>query len=242
MIGYPLDSHVTYLPDGTPVYDRAITSAPYRKLIKSLFSDGILPNPSTNMQVTAATGLAVNVFAGFALCNGCQKLQETNVVLSEFKAADTTYNRIDTVVLRLDDNDDVRECELHVVTGIPASKPIAPELTQTNSIWEIGLANVLIKANSTQISNANITDTRYDSTRCGIISSISEFDTTTLYQQIQADLAEFKNINEADFTIWFEGIKAQLSTDQAGHLQNQINEFREATDEEIDSIFWRYST
>ena len=193
MIGYPLDSHVTFKTDGTPVFDRAISSAPYRKLIKSLFSDGVLPNPSTNLQVSAGTGMKVNLYAGFAICNGCQKLQESNTTL-DIATASAVNDRIDTVVLRLNDNDDVRECEFYVLAGEAATTPVRPALTQTDSIWEIGLADILVKANSTQISNANITDTRYETARCGIISSISEFDTTTLYQQIQADLSEFQTV------------------------------------------------
>lgn len=221
MIGYPLDSHVTYKADGTPVWDRAISSAPYRKLIKNLFSDGVLPNPSTNLQVSESEGMQINLSAGFAICNGCQKLQEADVVLN-IPIASVVYDRIDTVVLRLNDNDDVRECEFYVVSGVPAESPIRPKLTRTDSIWELGFADILVKANSTQISNANITDTRYDTERCGIISSISKFDTTTLYQQIQSDLAEFKDIAQADILNWYNFMKEQLSEDAAGHLQNQI--------------------
>ena len=221
MIGYPLDSHVTYKADGTPVFDRAISSAPLRKLTKKLFSDGVLPNPSTNMQVTAVSGTKVKVLTGFALCNGCLKLQETDIEIT-LPTADASLDRIDTVVLRLDDNDDVRACELYVVSGTAASTPQAPALTQTDSIWELGLANIYRKANSTEVTNANITDTRYDSSRCGIISSISEFDTTTLYQQIEADLHEFKTVNEADFVAWFETLKDVLSGDVAGELYNLI--------------------
>ena len=226
MIGYPLDSHVTFKTDGTPVFDRAISSAPYRKLIKSLFSDGVLPNPSTNLQVSAGTGMKVNLYAGFAICNGCQKLQESNTTL-DIATASAVNDRIDTVVLRLNDNDDVRECEFYVLTGTPAVAPVRPALTQTDSIWEIGLADVLVKANSTQISNANITDTRYETARCGIISSISEFDTTTLYQQIQSDLQEFKEVNQANFIAWVESLKSKLDEDVAANLQLQIDEINE---------------
>lgn len=228
-IGYPLDSHVTYKTDGTPVWDRAISSAPYRKLIKSLFSDGVLPNPSTNLQVSAGTGMKVNLYAGFAICNGCQKLQETNMSL-DIATASAVNDRIDTVILRLNDNDDVRECEFYVLTGTPAVAPVRPALTQTDSIWEIGLADVLVKANSTQISNANITDTRYETARCGIISSISEFDTTTLYQQVQADLQEFRDINQAEFIAWVDSLENKLSGDVAGNLQLQINELNDFVD------------
>ena len=229
MIGYPLDSHVTYKTDGTPVWDRAISSAPYRKLIKSLFSDGVLPNPSTNLQVSAGTGMKVNLYAGFAICNGCQKLQETNMSL-DIATASAVNDRIDTVILRLNDNDDVRECEFYVLTGTPAVAPVRPALTQTDSIWEIGLADILVKANSTQISNANITDTRYETARCGVISSISEFDTTTLYQQVQADLQEFRDINQAEFIAWVDSLENKLSGDVAGNLQLQIDELNDFVD------------
>lgn len=45
MIGFPFDSHVTFESDGTPVYDRAITSAPLRKLIGKIMTDGVLAEP-----------------------------------------------------------------------------------------------------------------------------------------------------------------------------------------------------
>ncbi|MBQ9990197.1 MAG: hypothetical protein IJP31_04555 [Lachnospiraceae bacterium] len=221
MIGYPLDSRVTYDKDGIPVYDRAITSAPLRKLTKSLFSDGVLPNPSTNLQVMA-NGEKVTIKAGFALCDGCQKLQEEDKEI-DLPASDTVNSRIDTVVLRLNNNEEVRECEFYIITGEAAASPVRPTLTQTESIWEIGLADLKRKANSTEITNADITDTRYETERCGIISSISQFDTTTLYQQVQSDLEQFQNVSQAEFTEWFETIKNTLSSDIAGSLQNQIN-------------------
>ena len=221
MIGFPFDSHVTFESDGTPVYDRAITSAPLRKLIAKLLTDGILPNPSTNLQVEAGSGMNVVVNPGFAICAGGLKLEENQLTLA-IQAADSNYDRIDTVVLRWNDNDSERICDLYIVEGIPAVSPLRPELTRTESIWELGLADLFINKNSSAISNQRITDTRYESARCGIISAISEFDTTTLYQQVQADLAGFKASEQADFITWFNDIKGQLSEDAAGNLQKQI--------------------
>lgn len=221
MIGFPFDSHVTFESDGTPVYDRAITSEPLRKLIAKLLTDGILPNPSTNLQVEAGSGMNVVVNPGFAICAGGLKLEENQRTLA-IQAADSNYDRIDTVVLRWNDNDSERICDLYIVEGIPAASPLRPELTRTESIWELGLADLFINKNSSAISNQRITDTRYESARCGIISAISEFDTTTLYQQVQADLAGFKASEQADFITWFNDIKGQLSEDAAGNLQKQI--------------------
>lgn len=236
MTGFPIDSHVTYDADGTPIYDRAVSSAPLRKLIKELFSDGVMPNPSTNMQVTA-DGKYVVVNPGFAICNGCLKLAEEQTQLT-IQPPDTSYARIDTVVLRLDDNDAVRSCEFAVLKGTPSANPVRCALTRNASVWEIGLADIRIPAGASGITNANVIDTRYESKRCGVISSISEFDTTTLYQQIKADLAEFKAEEQVSFTEfkeeeqaafvrWFENIKNQLSADAAGNLQNQINGMKE---------------
>lgn len=221
MIGFPFDSHVTFESDGTPVYDRAITSAPLRKLIAKLLTDGVLPNPSTNLQVEEGNGMNVVVNPGFAICAGGLKLEENQRTLA-IQAADSNYDRIDTVVLRWNDNDSERICDLYIVEGIPAASPLRPKLTRTESIWELGLADLFVNKNSSAISNQRITDTRYETARCGIISAISEFDTTTLYQQVQADLAGFKASEQADFITWFNDIKGQLSEDAAGNLQKQI--------------------
>ena len=225
MIGYPLDSHVTYEPDGTPVYDRGISSAPLRTLIRKLFSDGIMPNPSTNMQVVATTGMTVAVQPGFAICNGCMKLNEDIEELT-LDAGDNTLHRYDAIVLRLDDNDNVRTCELAIKKGTLASDPLPPELRRDDVIWEICLAIIYVPAHSSVISNGNIEDTRLDTERCGYISSISEFDTTTLYQQIQSDLADFRTNEQAQFLAWFKELKDELDENQAAHLQAEIMDLR----------------
>ena len=165
--------------------------------------------------------MSVKINPGFAICNGCLKLEENARTLSIAKA-DSDYSRIDTVVLRLDNNVSERNCEFYVVAGTPAASPVQPVLTRNETVWELGLANLLIRKGTTKLGNSYITDTRLDSERCGVISSISEFDTSALYQQIQADLAEFQENEQAEFAVWFEEIKNQLSGDAAGNLQVQI--------------------
>lgn len=222
MIGYPFDSQVTFDSNGTPVYDRAISSVPLKQLIKKLFSTGILPNPSTNLQVQAGTGMNVVVNPGFAVIEGGLKYEESKRTIA-VQASDTTYDRIDTVVMRWNDNPNARICDLYVVQGVPSSSPIRPELNRESSVYELGLADLFIPANSSAISNARITDTRYETERCGVVSSVSEFDSDTIYKQIQTDLAEFKAEEQVGFLAWFEQIKNQLSEDAAGNLQLQID-------------------
>ena len=236
MIGFPFDSQVNYDPEGTPIFDRAISSAPLRQLIKSVLSNGVLPNPSTNLQVQPGTGMSVVVNPGFAVIEGGMKYEESQRTLV-VQASDTTYDRIDTVVLRWNDNANARSCDFYIMQGVPASSPVRPALNREGSVYEIGLADLFIVANSSAISAARITDTRYEAERCGIISSIAEFDSDTIYKQVQADLAGFKTEEQEAFLAWFENIKDQLSEDAAGNLQAQIGTRSELeTDEKGDLV------
>ena len=233
MQSFPFDSQVSFDEiTGEPIYDRAISSQPLRKLIRDLFTTGVMPNPSTNFQVSAGTdGMTVEVEAGFAVIDG-GLVQETETRTLQVTAADNAYDRIDTVVLRWNENVDVRTADLYVVAGTPAASPVRPELQRDNSIYEIGLADVFITRNVATITNEKITDTRDESARCGVVSSVSEWDTTTIYQQVQADLAEFKSEEEADFMTWFETLENILDENTAGHLQNEIDDLQG----EIDTL------
>lgn len=229
MEAFPFDSELTFDDHDNPIYDRAVSSQPLRELIRGLFSTGVMPNPSTNLQVSAGTdGMTVQVAAGFAVVDG-GLCKEKDTRTLEVTASDNTYDRIDTVVVRWNENVDVRTADLYVVAGTPAVNPVRPTLQRNNSIYEIGLADVFITKRVATITNDKITDTRYDSARCGIVSSVSEWDTTTIYQQIQADLAGFKTNEQAGFESWFDTIRGILDSDTAGHLQNEIDNIRKHT-------------
>lgn len=223
---YPMDSILTYDDNGVPQYDRAINSAQLRTLYHELLSDGVLLNNSTNLQVVANSTMNVTVKAGLCNIQGCIKKFEEDIDVT-IESASTSYNRIDTIVARLDLNSDYRDIGIFVIKGTPASVPTRPELTRDTNVYEIALADILISANATTLSQSNISDTRLDTARCGIISAIAEFDTTELYNQIQTDLKEFQESNELDFEQWFQNMKDQLSEDAAGNLQVQLDDHTE---------------
>lgn len=210
IVAFPYDSQLT---DGK--YDRAINSATYRKLLSKYFTTGVFPNPSTQFQVYATTGLNLTVKAGSANIEGVFVQMDTDQSITIETAS--SQPRIDRVVLKHDDSQEVRAVTLEVKKGTPASNPQAQALERTSSVYEIALADVYVGASATSISQSNITDVRLDSNLCGIVSAtITSIDTTTFFEQMTDD-----------FNTWFEGIKGTLGEDTAGNLLNLINEIKE---------------
>ena len=242
MQGFPFDSQITFDESGQPNYDRAVSSQPLRKLIKELFTNGVMPNPSTNLQVEEGEdGMTVIVNPGFAVIEGGLCKEDNSRTLT-VTAADPTYDRIDTVVVRWNENIDVRTADLYIVQGIASVSPVRPALTRTESVYEIGLADVFVTHGVATITDEKITDTRMETARCGIVSSVSEWDTTTIYQQIQAELASFQSNEEAEFLTWFEHMKDQLSEDAAGHLQEEIDDINEINTFNVATTDWVANT
>ena len=96
------------------------------------------------LEVTAGTGLAVDVAAGQAMVRGHFYISTAVEELS-LATADATNDRIDTIALELDPT--ANSIVLVVVEGTPAGSPAAPTLTQTDAgVYQLPLANVLVPA------------------------------------------------------------------------------------------------
>lgn len=193
MQSYPFTSQVTYDEQGLPLYDRAVDSAFLRKVFAAYFSDGVFYNPTNALQVVAGTGMQVQVNPGICHIQGAMGIEPNLRTLSLTAAG--SQPRIDTVVARLDLSQAVRSIELYVKTGTPAARPSAPSLTRDSTIWELGLANVSVGANVGTISQSNITDTRLDTSRCGVVAqTIGNLDTEPYYTQLAAMIEDLREV------------------------------------------------
>ena len=206
MQSYPFTSQVTYDEQGLPLYDRAVDSAFLRKVFAAYFSDGVFYTPTNALQVVAGTGMQVQVNPGICHIQGAMGIEPNLRTLSLTAAG--SQPRIDTVVARLDLSQAVRSIELYVKTGTPAASPSAPSLTRDSTIWELGLANVSVGANVGTISQSNITDTRLDTSRCGMVAqTIGSLDTGPFFAQLQQAMAE----NEAEAEQLIQYLQQQIA-------------------------------
>lgn len=122
--------------------------------------------------VTANGDLTVTVSAGQAWVRPA-RFRGRSIILEQPKtvtltAADTVRSRIDRLVLRYDAA--AKKTSLTVLTGTPDSaSPTAPEITRTALVYDLCLADIRRPAGSTEVTAADITDTRADEDVCGVM-------------------------------------------------------------------------
>lgn len=198
--------------------DRKYTTDWLAKWVASFIGNGVY---NGELAVTAGDGMTVTLPAGKAWINGYYYRNDAPIVLPVANA-DGVLHRKDTIVLRWDVNE--RNITAQVLKGTFGSSPIAPVIVRDAEQYDLKIAEISIPAGTTAITQALITDTRLDTAVCGIVTGVvHQVDTTTFYNQIAADLAQFKSTQQADFEVWFDSIKDILDDSTAGNLLNMIN-------------------
>lgn len=184
--------------------DRLYSAEDMNEPYKALVSNGVFATqkgtPSDYLQVVAQSGLTVKVKAGRGIFGDKWFLSDSDISLT-LNAPNVTLSRIDSIVVRIDRSESVRNASIIVRTGVASSSPVAPEMFRDDYVTEYRLADIKVNSGATAISQSNITDMR-GSADCGWVTSlIQQVDTSTLYIQWQTAFDE-----------WFKDVKETLST------------------------------
>lgn len=198
--------------------DRKYKAEDWASYFGALIGNGVFPNPATNLQVVpGASGLTVTVHAGKAWINGYYYNNTDDLTLT-LPTSDGSKKRIDRIVVRWSLSD--RKISAAVKSGTAATNPSATVLQRDSDVYELAIADVLVGVAATSITSASITDRRYDSTLCGVVTgTVQQIDTSAFAAQVQSFLAD----SEAEFTTWLDGIQNVLDESTAGNLLNLIN-------------------
>lgn len=181
---------------------REYTAEEYSEYFRMVLTNGIY-NGGTNLQVAAGGGdMTVDVKDGYAIINGYLYKVEGGVTLT-LDNADVTYNRIDRIVLRWDIREESRFIKAMVIKGVASEHPVAPALTRSDEIYELSLAQVLIRAGSNYVAGADVTDERLNAEVCGIFNSRIQADTTEIFSQFNAWYNEKIPNFEKAFNDWY---------------------------------------
>ena len=163
--------------------DRTYNADQMSEYWKGIIGDGVVPSYNGQLQVSAGSGMSVNVASGRIYIDS--KFCDNDTVLSvPITTAHATLNRYTAVIVRLD-----RTNRLMTITtkdGTPASNPSAPAMTNSATIIEKCLAYVYVPAGVSSISSSNITDKRSDTGVCGYaggVISTASMQLTEYYQR-----------------------------------------------------------
>lgn len=222
MRSFPWDSIIIGKNEeyGYPIIDRPSSAEDLRELYKTFFSNGVFLNEEDAFQVTPGDGMNVIVAGGKCGIEGTIGYEDAPRGLA-IQASSTTADRIDTVVLKWNNNVEVRNIDLYVKTGVAQSVPVRPTLTRSESVWELGIADIFVAKNSGAISAARITDTRLQAERCGAVTPFAKVDTTGFFDQLQAQTQ-----------IAVDLAQSAIDGTTAGDLQSQID----AISQDVDNI------
>lgn len=205
--------------EGVLTPDRVYNAEDFARYFAQFISNGVYPNPSSGLQVLADGSMVVTVQPGSAYATGYSYVLTEPLQIS-INTADAAYNRKDSIVVRLDLTE--REMKIVYRPGTPASNPQAPAPTRTADIFDLQLAVVTVRSNTSTILPADVLDTRMNGNVCGIVSSVVEsVDTTELFEQYEAYLNQ-------KITEW-NATQAQQAQDWENQMDNQQGEFDELT-------------
>lgn len=190
--------------------DRLYDAEDFMRFFAAFLKTGVVMSFKEGLRVRSAqNGMNIQVGGGSAVIGGGSYLNDENIAI-QVNVASSVQNRTDSVVLRMDKN--ARDTYLYY-------KPSDTTVVRNDILFELQLATISVKMNATQITDADITDMRSDSTVCGW---------STPFDNINVDgiVDQYKSIFEqadSDFKSWFQNLKNQLDGNQAANLQNQID-------------------
>lgn len=150
----------------TEKYDRYYNSGDMAILYEMMAGNGVFRGYLGGLRVSEnAASMSVKVASGGALIKGRYLQNTTNYQLPV--DIGSAQDRIDSVVAKLDLATQARTITLEVKRGTPSSTPVAPPLTRNDTVWEIQLATIYLRANASGVTDDMITDTRKDEDVCG---------------------------------------------------------------------------
>lgn len=204
------------IKDGQGNYDRLYNAEDVTHYLDKVVGSGVFPNPSTQLQVRAGTGMEIIVNEGQGWING-HKIVNTADLNLEVSAADVLMGRIDRVIFYTDSTE--RTMGIEILEGTPAVRPVAPALTRSDSRYEMCLATISVNKGITAITDSLITDTRADSSVCGWVAGlVQQVDTSSLfvqwnsaYTEMMETMRSWQQSQREIFDAWYYDLTQNLT-------------------------------
>lgn len=203
--------------------DRAYDARDISNMFNGIIADGVLATVGDGLIVkqTATPSMDILVSSGRAWFDGTWTYNDADMALT-IEESDLVLDRIDLIVLEVNTDVSVRANEIKVITGVPASTPVAETLIQTETLNQYPLAEIYISAGVTDVIDANITN-KVGTVDCPFVTGlIDTIDADALLLQWDSEFNAWMAGEQVDFDTWFQTVQDALDGDTAGNLLNLI--------------------
>lgn len=191
--------------------DRRYTSSQMSEIFDGIIQDGVYSNVGEALMTIPGGGLQVIVKTGRAWFKHTWSLNDAYLPLS-IDPPDVYRDRIDSVVLEVNKNLDVRANSIKVIKGEPATSPTAPVMIHEEGIDQYRLSDITVHVESAEIVEADIAN------------KIGMNETPFVQCPLKTVSIEDLFIQwNGEFNEWFDNLKAQLSDNVVANLQGQID-------------------
>lgn len=174
--------------------DRKYNALEMSSIFDGIIVDGVYMSIGDALNVKSSGGMGITVGIGRAWFNHTWTLNDSLLPLT-LANSDVLLNRIDAIVLEVNNNTDVRKNTIKILKGTPSSKPVKPTMTEGELLNQHPLAYISIPAGATSISQSNI-ENAVGTSACPYVTGVLKgMDIDKLVAQWGAQWAEWLSSN-----------------------------------------------
>lgn len=221
--------------------DRKYDSDQMSQLFDGLIADGIFATIYNQFQTSPNEGMTLQVDTGRAWFNH-RWVKNDSVLLLTLSSSEILFDRIDAIVIEVDNRDTVRDGFIKVVKGTPSANPVKPTLKNgENSVWQHPIKYVTVRQGVEEITAADIENV-VGTIECPFVTGVvSVVSIDNLLTQWDAQWSEWYKDHTTefeeswriwyetnttkfsyDFNEWFSQLQTMLDGDVAANLAKQI--------------------
>lgn len=174
--------------------DRKYNAFEMSSIFDGIIVDGVYMSIGDALNVKSSGGMGITVGIGRAWFNHTWTLNDSLLPLT-LANSDVLLNRIDAIVLEVNNNTEVRKNTIKILKGTPSSKPVKPTMTEGELLNQHPLAYISIPAGATSISQSNI-ENAVGTSACPYVTGVLKgMDIDKLVAQWGAQWAEWLSSN-----------------------------------------------
>lgn len=174
--------------------DRKYNALEMSSIFDGIIVDGVYMSIGDALNVKSSGGMGITVGIGRAWFNHTWTLNDSLLPLT-LANSDVLLNRIDAIVLEVNNSTEVRKNTIKILKGTPSSKPVKPSMAKGELVNQHPLAYILVPKGATSISQSNITNA-VGTSECPFVTGVLEgMDIDKLVAQWGAQWAEWLSSN-----------------------------------------------